>query len=281
MVDNSNTTTYVSVLRDAKPLNKFSDSYVIGEPTTNRKMYKYINMSVAQKVIKDGYITFRFQQPSNWDDEYEMLFYNADYSEITSDAKTHPKLYACCFTFDKICEASWKQYSGNIGAGKNCVRLHINKGAFRKAIADYAEDKGFKIYEGPVYYRGEYLIENLLNSSSSIQNENIKRQHEELFCGDFKIDNYLSLLLLKRVLFEYEKEYRFFLVNTRGRIYKKIDVQVPIKSVVDKIMLSDNCDNKYKKSFREFCQKEGIDYMLSEEKIYRLDKKFIGVTINK
>ncbi|MBQ2575029.1 MAG: hypothetical protein II575_12465, partial [Bacteroidales bacterium] len=116
---------------------------------------------------------------------------------------------------------------------------------------------------------------------SSIQNENIKRQHEELFCGDFKIDNYLSLLLLKRVLFEYEKEYRSFLVNTRGRIYKKIDVQVPIKSVVDKIMLSDNCDNKYKKSFREFCQKEGIDYMLSEEKIYRLDKKFIGVTINK
>ena len=284
MTDLDNEQNKSTILKHIKVANlvnrkRFSDNYVIGEPTKNVYMYKYMNMSVAIKAICDGYITIRFQQPSKWDDEYERLFYEANYSEVTKDSRTHPKLYACCFSFSNHCAAAWREYRGNIGLARNCVRLHICKTAFRQAIADYAEYNGFKVYEGAVDYRDEYLITNLLNPSSS--DENIVALHNELFGGDFKIDNYLSLLLLKRNLFSFEDEFRFFLVPTRGKLSNNIDVKIPIRPVVEKIMISDKCDGKSKKKFLGFCKKEGIDEMVEEAKIYRLDNTKIGVTIKK
>lgn len=274
----------IDICKQVKEHNKLLDCYTVGDDVGNYLMYKYINMEVALSSIRSGKIKIRFQHPSKWKDKYETLFYNADYSKITNDKLLTPKLYACCFTLKKVCEAAWSMYAKNSGIGKNCVQFKISRSKFRDELVKFANANGFKVYEGLVDYRKQYEIDNLYHKSSEYDNnmkiKHLKRLHEELFCGDFKIDNYLSLLLLKRDSFSYEKEYRFFLVPTRGDRLKFVDVEIPVESVISGIMVSECCKKSYLNVFSEHCKKESISNKIAIDNTYSLHNNK-NITIEK
>ena len=71
---------YKKILRPVAETSDFKNSYIVGDACCKIYLYKYYNMDVASSVIQDGFLTFRFQQPSQWSDKFETLFYNADYS---------------------------------------------------------------------------------------------------------------------------------------------------------------------------------------------------------
>ena len=60
-----------------------------------QSIYKYMNLETALICLKLGKL--RFSQISEWADEYEKRFYNADYSKLGNIKGRTPKLYACCF----------------------------------------------------------------------------------------------------------------------------------------------------------------------------------------
>lgn len=269
-------------LRSVVETNDFQNSYIVGNVCNKKYLYKYYNMDVASNVIRDGFITIRFQQPSQWSDKFETLFYNADYSNVTADKSTHPKLYACCFTLDNVCEAAWKVYAGKLGLAKNCVQFKLSKSMFRKALAKYASKNGFIVYEGKVDYCSKYEIVNLHHPSSKYTNNNLKRLHEQLFCdGQFEIDNYLSLLLLKREAFKYENEYRYLLVPTTGRMKSYIDVQIPIKNVIKRIQVEQSCSKENFNHFHNICYEMGLGQLIEDIDLYSLDENLKNIIIEK
>lgn len=175
----------------------------------NKHIYKYLSKQAFIKVIKSGIL---FSEPRCWSDGYERRFYLADYGKITQDFPV--KLYASCFTLVKDNEAAWKAYL--IGRDQKserivpeeqlCFRLKINRKRFRKMLCEH---RLYDFYEVPVQYLPEYDIKNLHLSNVP----KVKRLHDSIFCkSKFALDDFLSLLSLKRECFAYEKEVRYFAV---------------------------------------------------------------------
>lgn len=148
----------------------------------------------------------RFCEPSCWDDGFEKRFYGADYTAITHATGVFPRqVYACCMALEGNCEAAWKIY----GKGGVCVRLTIRRSVFLDILARHAKNSSMDAYEGKIIYLRKYTLSNLHlpKKSGAIS------IHEALFNRDvFTLDDFLSLLLMKRNDFEYEKEVRYFLV---------------------------------------------------------------------
>ena len=74
-----------------------------------RHIYKYMNMENALNSLQDNYLYF--QVPSEWEDRFEKWLYEADYSQLPNGSTFSPKIYACCFTLSKECEAAWNTYT--------------------------------------------------------------------------------------------------------------------------------------------------------------------------
>ena len=82
--------------------------------------YKYMSLNRALSCLQNNYICF--SQPSQWGDQYEKRFYNAEYH--VQGNKLLPKFYACCFTSKQDNEAAWIIYShGSTGPGSKVVEF--------------------------------------------------------------------------------------------------------------------------------------------------------------
>lgn len=193
----------MSIVKPKKELKSFPGSYILIDethPKVNvRNLYKYMDLETALICLTNHSI--RLVQPSEWPDKYERHFYNADYSNVTTDTNVIPKLWACCFTTCKMSEASWNTYRyGKQGLGNRCVKFQISRSKFRQTLR---KDKRIKnTFEGLMDYSvSDYDIQHLHLKSSHL--------YDICFGQQFSIEQYLSLLLLKRSAFNYENEFRF------------------------------------------------------------------------
>ena len=185
----------------------------IGSFATGVSYYKYFPIETAIKCLENE--TMAFVEPSRWNDAYESLYYEADYSEVSSNYKDHPRVFATCATNQKYDEPAWRIYSGEDNI---CVQFELDRFQLRYALLKAMDDSD-DIYEGTVQYASKYIIENVarrkrINIKTGIETNN--KLYDEFIAHDglpFCIDNYLNLLLLKRSDFGHEKETRFFIVK--------------------------------------------------------------------
>ena len=182
---------------------------VIGELKNKKinRLFKHLDLEAAMLSLTNG--NMRFYEPSNWDDDYECRFYNADYRFKGNPVKKEltPLLYATCFASSSQNEAAWVLYSHNqTGLASRCVQIEINFKEFRKQLVKNAQKK--MIYFGAVNYGGTFMINHL--HEPTIEGHDNRYYHS--YFDNFSLECYLNLLLLKRTIFEHEKEIRLFII---------------------------------------------------------------------
>ena len=225
---------YVAKTHDSKFNRKFKGLQIkrsykrIGNFASGSSYYKYFTLENAIRCLDND--TIAFVEPSIWQDAYESLYYEADYSNVTSDDKTHPRVFCTCATNQKHDEPAWRIYSGDDNI---CVQFEIDRPKFRLAILQ-ALDDGDSVYEGTVQYTSKWTIENIgkrqkidkktkLLVPNKLYDEFVVNKHP------FSIDNFINLLLLKRNDFAHEQETRFIIVkkddldNNPEKAQEKID----------------------------------------------------------
>lgn len=224
----------MAIVKQKKEFKSHPKSFTLiddAHPKVNvRNLYKYMDFETALICLSKKSV--RLVQPSTWPDKYERHFYNADYSNLTTDPTIVPKVWACCFTTSKMSEASWNTYRyGKQGLEHRCVKFQISRSKFREFLR---KDKRINsIFEGLMDYSiSDYDIQHLHLKKS--------RLYDSCFGRPFTIDAYLSLLLLKRAAFNYENEFRFMVTQnnvaaSEDCIFINIDWGILIESVeVDK-----------------------------------------------
>lgn len=246
-------TTEIQIVKSIKRFKTASNCYYIGDRKKQMYMYKYMDIETAIKCLKGRNIMF--VEPILWPDKYESRFYTANYSKIVKDFNNiTPKLYACCFTFSRASEAAWKTYSyEKTGLASRCVQFRINKRLFREALNMHAKDNNCKIYEGPIDY--------------SLTDDQINRLHlpssgylyDSIFNNNFSFHNYLSLLLIKRQAFNYENEYRYFIVPNDGKANDRIFPTIPWSSMIVDVKVDKKCSNIEIEILSTYLKENGIE----------------------
>ena len=163
---------------------------------------------------------FVFVSPLTWKDPFERMYFNVDCSAHGYQTEE----IACLCATEKSStneDASWKAYADY---GEKAVRLSINRGIFLEMLEDYAREVKCEVYFGKAQYGFEKKeIMNLHVPDNSYYDlffpEKMERKH------------YLSVMTLKRSAFEYENEFRVFLVKN----------ELPFN---DKYLVEIHCDYK-------------------------------------
>lgn len=186
--------------------------FSIGNLASGSSFYKYFPIGNAIKCLEKN--TMAFVEPSRWNDAYERLFYEADYSNVSSDYKTNPRIFATCMTHIKYNEPAWNIYSGE---DKVCVQFEIDRARLRYEILK-SLNNGDSVYEGIVQYDSKGKIQNIGKKKLKDRAGNeIDNNNYNLFIANagipFSVVNYLNLLLLKRTDFRHEQESRLFIVK--------------------------------------------------------------------
>lgn len=187
----------------------------IGSFASGVSYYKYFPIETAIKCLENE--SMAFVELSRWNDAYESLYYEADYSEVSKKYEDYPRVFATCATNQKYDEPAWRIYSGEDNI---CVQFELDRFQLRYAILKSVNDYD-SIYEGAVQYASKYIIESngqrtRTNPKTGVITNN--RFYDEFIAHKgkpFCVDNYLNLLLLKRKDFEHEKETRFFIIKNQ------------------------------------------------------------------
>lgn len=239
---------------------KYPNSRFLGERVMPiSSLYKYLDMDAALKSITNGNI--RFVEPTEWKDKYEGRFYNADYSRVLKGqgrTDNNPFLVASCFTRTRHDESAPLVYcNGKTGLASICVRLQLGVKEVRNALDVYAQKNKATIYEGAVVYD---LSESVLRRLHCQKNEDgTHNDYYQQFFSSFALENYLSLLLLKRPDFKHEMEHRFFVVPNNPKEAKK-EVFIPFDwaNAVRGITIMQKCSEYEKRILSDVCAERGI-----------------------
>ena len=263
-----------------KTITKYANTshrYYVGNRSDRRVLYKYMSIDSFKKCIGFPFHkknqSILFSEPSCWSDQFEKRFYLADYSNLkVATASDTPRVYACCFTYASNSDAAWKVYANkNLGLEGLCVKIKINRAKLSQELLKWSKGK-YNLYEGFVNYKlTAYNIFHLHEKyrivvppySSQVPNSHFTK----IFTNNFKLENYLSLLLLKRSEFDYEKEFRYFLIDNPSIANKNQDriyPQISWSNVIDEV----DVDEQYPQSDFENLQ-------IYLEEYLKIDKSLI------
>jgi hypothetical protein len=227
-----------------------------------------LDLESALLCLRNGNI--RFVEPTRWEDKYEGRFYNADYTNICSDSKEVPFLYACCMSHKPHNEAAWKVYSyGKTGLGAHCVQFKINRSRLRLELIKNSEDLAF-IAEGNVIYCREEIINKIHEKEIDTPKGKVLNTNYINLFNPFNFGKYINLLLLKRDYFKHENETRIFLIPreapheksklTSGQYGTFKDVPIDWGNIIEEVRIDSKCTN--------------LEYDLLKEACYNLLPKF-------
>ena len=205
----------------------------IGKRLKGKSIYKYMPIENALLCLQNN--NLRFSIPTKWDDPFEKYFYTAGYCNVMTNPEFDTRLFACCLTQNKDCEAAWKMYTKD--SDKNpCVQFKLYPGQFRKFAERFVRDKGVELYEGLVSYK--------LTDSEILHLYQRGNKNYPTFFTDFSIEKYLNLMLLKRHFYEYEGEVRYFIHGDKLCFDKDyIDVTIPWSLCLYSVKLPPNCSD--------------------------------------
>jgi hypothetical protein len=221
---------------------------------------RYTN--VFKYMTLDAFLTslycksWRFFEPSKWNDKFEQRFYCANYTFPEAIGNT-PQLFASCLTRKRNSEAAWKVYSHGQGLGAHCIQLELDIVELRKQL----RASGFRFEEMPVEYKNEKVILNLHKKGAPSYNE---------YFSSFTLDSFLRLLSLKREAYEYEKELRLFIIPKNGGNRNKSkkaqhkDIQIDWSNVISKVRVDKKCSDAELVSIQRACFSVGINPIIKQ-----------------
>lgn len=223
------------------------------------KVYKYMTLDAFLSSLYCK--SWRFFEPSKWNDRFEQRFYCANYVMQSAQGNT-PQLFATCLTLEKNSEAAWKVYSRSQGYVSHCLQLELDIDKLRAQMWK----SGYRFEEKRVEYKNENVILNLHKKSSLYYSR---------YFNPFSFDSFLNLLVLKRDAYEYEKELRLFIIPFGGGMrhgYRKAeyrDVSINWQDVILKVRVDKACSDAELASIQRACFSIGINPIIG-------GYKFIG-----
>ncbi|MBQ4478628.1 MAG: hypothetical protein II945_08470 [Bacteroidales bacterium] len=163
-------------------------------------LYKYMPASRVLDIIEKEPHQIGFVSPDLWYDPYETKFLNTDYSML--NGYKQPKVYCFCARMDNLNEeASWKIYKKE---NEPLLRLSIRTIDFLLSLDKFAREHTCDLYFSKVDYKLKRKeIDGLYLPSSPY--------FHDYFDG-FNDKQYVRVMSLKRWAFNYENEYRIFVI---------------------------------------------------------------------
>lgn len=214
-----------------------------------KKVYKYMTLDAF--IVSLYSKTWRFFEPSKWNDKFEQRFYCAKYN-ITGAIYNPSQIFATCLTRKKNNEAAWKVYSQGQGFGVHCVQLELDVVQLRKQL----RKKRYHFEEKPITYESENFILDLHKKSNKNRNA---------FFSKFTLNSFLRLLSLKRDAYTYEQELRLFIIpknagkRNRGKNTEHKDIEIEWDKIVIKVRVDKKCSDAELASIRQACFSAGIN----------------------
>lgn len=213
------------------------------------KVFKYMTLDAFLSSLYCR--TWRFFEPSKWNDKFEQRFYCANYTLPAAYGNT-PQLFATCVTIAKNSEAAWKVYSNGQGLGAHCLQLELDIVELRKQL----RNSGLRFEEKPIIYEPENIIMDLHKKRSP---------HYIKYFRSFTLDSFLNLLSLKREAYAYEKELRLFIIpmnnGKRNKSKKALyqDINIDWSNVIIKVRIDKKCSDAELVSVQRACISIGIN----------------------
>lgn len=213
-------------IKEFSKIGKYSNITSLGARIRKIHIYKYMSVKTAVACLNNNSLWFKI--PITWPDPYESRFYDADY-HLVEKMKFNKKMYACCVSKNKLSESAWRMYSDY--PKEHCVKFTICIGQFRHYLNQFASANNASIYEGEVQYTlTDDEINNLHLHSSPFFRD---------FFHNFRIEEYLNLMLIKRQLFNYEGEIRYMLMGDFDYDNDHISIEIPWSMCLSKISLNE------------------------------------------
>lgn len=213
------------------------------------KVFKYMTLDTFLSSLYSE--TWRFFEPSKWNDKFEQRFYCANYTLPTAIGNT-PQLFATCVTRVRNSGAAWKVYSNGQGLGAHCLQLELDIVELRKQL----RASGLRFEEKLIIYEPENVIMDLHKK---------RKPYYKKHFGSFTLDSFLKLLSLKRDAYTYEQELRLFIIPMNGgrrNKYKKAqyqDMNINWSSVITKVRIDKKCSDAELVSIQRACISIGIN----------------------
>ena len=213
------------------------------------KVFKYMTLEAFLTSLYCK--TWRFFEPSKWNDKFEQRFYCANYALPAARGNT-PQLFATCVTRAKNSEAAWKVYSNGQGLGAHCLQLELNIVELRKQL----RTSGFQFEEKLIEYKPENMILNLHKKRNPCYKK---------YFSSFTLDSFLNLLSLKRDAYTYEQELRLFVIPKNGGKRNKCkkaqhqDLKINWSDVISKVRIDKKCSDAELVSIQRACISVGIN----------------------
>lgn len=216
--------------------------YYIDEETENdfevakanqKDVKKYFYKYVPYKAMlqEDSRNHLFFIRPELWNDPWESLVLTGNYKLAGNRSRKYPlygKVLATCFTSNYGSEAQWKVYETQEAK----IMLSFNKAKLIDTLKTAKED----IFIGKVKYdTAQPQIHNAIKKWA--------KEHIAYFEDGANIHSIearkklLEPLLIKRKPFEYEQEYRFFIIS--DKVKDKENLLIPnLSDAIGKVTLS-------------------------------------------
>ena len=197
-------------------------------PKDKDTFFKYMPLDRFVGCVAEG--VFVFVSPMTWKDPFEKMFFNVDCSAHGYQTEN----IACLCVTEKSStneDASWKAYADY---GEKAVRLSINRLLFLDLLDDFAEKNEYEVYIGRAQYG--YEKKEIMSLSTPGTYE-----YDLFFPYPMERKHYLSVMTLKRSAFEYENEFRIFLVKDNITFDKgllKIPCDYKLDGFVTDVMLA-------------------------------------------
>lgn len=163
-------------------------------------LYKYMPVGRVLELLEHKRHKIGFVSPEKWQDPYEIKYLNTDFTAF--NGYKQPQIFCFCARKDNLNEeASWKIYKKE---NEPLLRLKINTLRFLLSIMNFAKSNKCDIFFSRVDYRlKKEEIDNLYLPSSPYYPE---------YFNDFDDKKYVKTMSIKRKAFEYENEYRIFII---------------------------------------------------------------------
>ena len=199
--------------------------------SSNSYFYKYVPYKELLKERSKEFLFFK--RPELWNDPWESLVLTGNYKIDKGKTRRHPfagKVLATCFTSNYGSEAQWHIYEQN----EPRVMLSFNKAK----LIDALKSSDINFYIGKVNY-------DIDQPKIKKEVEKLAKKHLPIFENpdNIKLDNIedtknlLEPLLFKRKAFEYEGEYRIFVIEESG--IDKENILIPsLDKAIGKVTLS-------------------------------------------
>ena len=188
-------------------------------------LYKYMSASRVLDILENEAHLLGFVSPVSWYDPYETKYLNTDYTSL--NGYKQPKIYCFCARMDNLNEeASWKIYKKE---NEPLLRMSIRAIDLLLAIDKFAKENDCDVYFSKVDYRlKKKEIDGLYQPSNPYHSE---------FFNNLDDKQYVRIMSLKRWAFNYENEYRIFIIpRNQDKIVNHIKdnvlfIPVPIKMI--------------------------------------------------